>query len=163
MAPTAADEKSAVIQKNSPPLLRCHFSRAAFKTVFSFQKFDHRCTLAQISLALSFLESTWLPESISLHKLLPNLGLFPCYYLLNSFIVLPSSSSSSILMTYTPDLLYIPTGTWSSIHLFVLFVLDYSLRCWDYIISFALSSCSWILFSVLSRPLLSQSIEISLF
>ena len=76
MASTAADEKSAVIKKNNPPLLRCHFSHAAFKTVFSFQKSDHRCTLAQISLALSFLESTWLPESISLHKLLPNLGFF---------------------------------------------------------------------------------------
>lgn len=76
MAPNAADEKSAVIQKTNPLLLRCHFSLAVFKTVFSFQIFDHRCTLAQISLALSFLESTWLPESVSLHKLLPNLGFF---------------------------------------------------------------------------------------
>lgn len=111
MAPNAADEKSAVIQKTNPLLLRCHFSLAVFKTVFSFQIFDHRCTLAQISLALSFLESTWLPESVSLHKLLPNLGFFPCYYLLNSFTVLPSSSSSSILMICMLDHLYIPTGT----------------------------------------------------
>lgn len=148
-----------LLKKGNPLLLRCHFSLAAFKTVFSFQKFDRRCTLAQISLALSFLESTWLPESVSLHKLLPNLGFLPCYYLLNSFTVLPSFSS--ILMTCMLDHLYIPTGTWSSIHVFVLFVLDYSLRCWGYIISFARSSCSWILFSVLSRPLLSQSIEAS--
>ena len=34
MAPNAADEKSAVIQKTNPLLLRCHFSLAVFK-IFS--------------------------------------------------------------------------------------------------------------------------------